>query len=155
MRRSEKEITNKTDIESILQEAFVCHLGLADADMPYVVPMNYGYEDGHIYLHCAKEGKRLDMIKKNNKVCFAIEVTQKDLKKKNDDEPCSWTAEFRSVIGYGTAAILESLEEKRKGMAVIVKTFDNRSFDFPEEVLNKTALIDITITEMTGKKSPL
>lgn len=67
VRRKDKEITNRAEIEGILKKAFICHLGLSDGDLPYVVPMNYGYEDGHIYLHCATEGKKLDIIKKNNK----------------------------------------------------------------------------------------
>ena len=152
MRRKDKEITDKAEIEAILKKAFVCHLGLSDGDRPYVVPMNYGYEDGHIYLHCAAEGKRLDIIKKNNKVCFEMDLFEIEVVKKND-QPCDWGTSYRSVIGYGTAKLIESAEEKSRALGIIVKSLDDRSFTFPEKEVKRTAVIDITITEMTGKAS--
>lgn len=152
MRRKDKEITNKTEIEAILKEAFICHLGLSDGDQPYVVPMNYGYEDGHIYLHCAAVGKKLDIIKKNNKVCFAVELPGAKVVKK-DDQPCDWGMSFRSVIGYGTAELIEAPEEKIKALGIIVKGVEDRSFSFPEAEVKRTAVIDVTIQEMTGKAS--
>lgn len=150
MRRKEKEITNKADIEAILKKAFVCHLGLADGDRPYVVPMNYGYEDGHVYLHGATEGKKLDIIKKNDKVCFEMELFQQDVIKPGD-QPCDWGTAFQSVIGFGTAELLQTDEEKTRALNIIIKPHDGRNFTFPEEMLKRTAVIDITVEEMTGK----
>jgi len=152
MRRKDREITNKKEIEDVLKKAFVCHLGLADGDQPYVVPMNFAYEDGHIYLHCASEGRKLDLIKKNNKVCFEVEWFNPEVIK-NGDQPCDWGTAFRSVIGSGTAALLETSEEKCRGLTVILKRFDDRNFTFPEEMMKQTAVIDITISEMTGKSA--
>lgn len=150
MRRKEKELTNQSDIEAILKKAFVCHLGLADGDRPYVVPMNYGYEDGHIYLHGAAEGKKLDIIKKNDKVCFEMELFQQEIIKPGD-QPCDWGTAFQSVIGFGTAKLLQTDEEKTRALNIIIKPHDGRSFAFPEGMLKLTAVIDITIEEMTGK----
>lgn len=152
MRRKDKEITNKTEIEAILKKAFICHLGLSDGDRPYVVPMNYGYEDGHLYLHCAKEGKKLDMIKKNNKVCFEMELSGAKVINKTD-QPCDWGMYYRSVIGYGTAELIEAAEEKVRALGIIVKSVDEGSFTFPEDEVKRTTVIDVTIEEMTGKAS--
>lgn len=150
MRRKDREITNQAEIEAVLKKAFVCHLGLADGDQPYVVPMNYGYEDGHIYLHGADEGKKIDILKKNDKVCFEMELFQSEIIK-GGDQPCDWGTAFRSVIGFGTAKLLENAEDKTRALNVILKAHDDRSFTFPEEMLKMTAVIDITIREMTGK----
>ncbi len=150
MRRKDRELTNKADIEAVLKKAFVCHLGLADGDQPYVVPMNYGYEDGHIYLHGAAEGRKIDVIRKNNKVCFEMETFQSEIVK-GGDQPCDWGTAFRSVIGFGTAKLLENSEEKIRALNIIVKAHDDRDFTFPEAMLKMTAVIDITISEMTGK----
>ncbi len=150
MRRKEREITNMADIEAILKEAFVCHLGLSDGDQPYVVPMNYGYEEGHIYLHGAAGGKKIDIIKKNNKVCFEMELFQSEIIKIGD-QPCDWGTAFRSVIGFGTVTLLQTSEEKARALSIILKAHDDRSFTFPEEMLKVTAVIDITINEITGK----
>lgn len=150
MRRKDREITNKAELEAVLKKAFVCHLGLADGDQPYVVPMNYGYEDGHIYLHGANEGRKIDILKRNSKVCFEMELFQSEIVK-GGDQPCDWGTSFRSVIGFGTAKLMDTNEEKIRALNLIVGAHDDRSFTFPEEMLNMTAVIDITITEMTGK----
>jgi len=150
MRRKDREMTSRADIEAVLNKAFVCHLGLTDGDQPYIVPMNFGYEDGHIYLHGAAEGRKIDLIRKNNKVCFEMELFQSEVVK-NGDQPCDWGTVFRSVIGFGTARILEDTAEKIKGLNAIVKPHDGRAFTFPEAMLNETAVIEITISEMTGK----
>ena len=150
MRRKDREITNMADIESVLKKAFVCHLGLSDGDQPYIVPMNYGYEEGHIYVHGAAEGRKIDMIRKNNKVCFEMELFQSEIIK-GGDQPCDWGTAFQSVIGFGTAELLQTSEEKTRALNIIIKSHDNRSFTFTEAMLKETAVIDITIKEMTGK----
>lgn len=150
MRRKDREMTNRADLEAVLKKAFVCHLGLTDGDQPYIVPMNFGYEDGHIYVHGATEGRKIDMIKKNQKVCFEMELFQSEVIK-NGDQPCDWGTAFRSVIGFGTAKFLETAEEKTRGLGIILKAHDARTFTFTEAMLNETAVIEITINEMTGK----
>lgn len=152
MRRKDRELTSKTDIEAVLKKAFVCHLGLADGDQPYVVPMNYGYEDGHIYLHGASAGRKLDIIRNNNKVCFEMETFQSEIIR-SGDQPCDWGTSFRSVIGFGTAELLETSEEKSRALNIILKAHDDRDHTFPDAMLKKTAVIDITISEMTGKRA--
>ena len=152
MRRKDKEITNKADIESILKEAFVCHLGLSDGDRPYVVPMNYAYEDGHIYLHGAAEGKKMDILKKNDKVCFEMELFRREIIKPGD-QPCDWGTAYQSVMGFGNAKLLQTDEEKIRALNLIIKPHDGGSFTFPERMLKLTAVIDITIEEMTGKRA--
>ncbi len=73
MRRKDKEITDQSVIQEILLNNTICRLSLSDGEMPYVIPMNYGYKDGCFYFHSAHEGRKLNLLKKNNKVC--IEVT--------------------------------------------------------------------------------
>lgn len=150
MRRSDKEITEMKEIEKILKEAFVCHLGLVDGDQPYVVPMNYAYKDGCIYLHCAAEGRKLDLIEKNNKVCFEMEITPGNIVK-NGDQPCDWGTVYRSVIGTGLATLLTSREDKMKALKAIVATLDDRDLSFHEGDFSVTTVIRIDIKEMTGK----
>ena len=73
MRRNEREITDPKIIEEIIHQATICRIALYDADYPYIVPLNYGYESGALYFHSAKEGKKIDLIRKNSRVCFEIE----------------------------------------------------------------------------------
>ncbi|MDK2383606.1 MAG: pyridoxamine 5'-phosphate oxidase family protein, partial [Candidatus Korarchaeota archaeon] len=74
MRRKDKEIRDLEEIEEILRRAFVCRIALCEDDRPYCVPMIYCYKEGAIYLHSAKEGKKLEVLKKNNRICFEVEM---------------------------------------------------------------------------------
>ena len=152
MRRKDREITDITEIEKILENAFVCHLGLSNDDQPYVVPMNFAYKAGFLYLHCASQGRRLDMIRKNNKVCFQVEITPGTIIE-NGDQPCDWGTKFRSVIGFGKAEILESKEDKLEGLRTFMSRFSGKNFTFPEGEVLATTVIRITIEEMKGKKA--
>lgn len=153
MRRSDREIQSKVVIEEILKEGFVCHLGLVDGDQPYVVPLNYAYKDGFVYVHSASSGRKLDLIRKNNKVCFEIEITTPEIAK-NGEEPCEWGTVFRSVIGTGTATILDDREDKIRGLhAIVDKVAPDGKFTFPEGEIVATTVIRIEIKEMTGKSA--
>jgi len=68
MRRKEKEITDSAEIEQIIRKARVCRLGLVDDREPYVVPVCFGYEKNAFYFHCAPEGRKIELIKKNNHI---------------------------------------------------------------------------------------
>ena len=72
MRRTDRAVTDNRQIQSIIEQAKVVHIGMIDNDRPYVVPMQYGFvfADGQLtlYVHCAKEGRKLDIIKKNLRV---------------------------------------------------------------------------------------
>jgi len=73
MKRSEREIKDRKEIEAIIERADVCRLGLSDDNMPYIIPMNFGYKDNRLYFHCAKKGKKIDIIKRNNSTCFEMD----------------------------------------------------------------------------------
>lgn len=150
MRRKDREITDRSEIEKILENAFVCHLGLTDGTTPYVVPMNFAYKCGCIYLHCASEGKRLDIIRKNNMVCFQVEITPGSIIE-NGDQACDWGVKFLSVIGFGKAEILEANADKLEGLTVFMGRFSGNKFTFPESEIAATTVIRITIEEMSGK----
>ena len=101
MRRKDKEIQARDEIVEIIEKATICRLGLCRDNIPYVVPLNYGYRDDCLYLHCAKEGKKMDMIRANPHVCFEIDT---DLEVIRAEQPCDWGMKFASVIGFGTAS---------------------------------------------------
>ncbi len=74
MRRKDKEITDKRGIEEILRKALVCRVAMCNGESPYCVPMNFCYMNGSLYLHSAKEGKKLEILRRNNRVCFEVDV---------------------------------------------------------------------------------
>ena len=74
MRKKEREITDIDEIESIIKQAISCRIGLVDKDEPYVVSVCFGYERNTLYFHGAKEGRKIELIKQNNKICFDIDI---------------------------------------------------------------------------------
>ena len=150
MRRKEKEITDQNQIEKIIRQSNVCRLAMVDGDKPYIVPMNFGYKNKTLFFHSAKQGQKIDLIKKNPNVCFEFDQL---IKFKKAKLACKWGAEYKSVIGSGNALLLDSLEEKIKGLTIIMSQYSDRIFEFPDEMLEKTIVIKVLIDKMTGKQS--
>ena len=149
VRRQDREITDATKIEQILTKATVCRLGLVDHDEPYVVPVNFGYERNAIYFHSALEGRKVELIKKNNKVCFEIET---DVEVgKSDESRCS--VKYRSVIGTGRAHIIQDKKEKSCGLKSIMRQCTGGEYSFSEERLDTVLVVRIDIESITGKQA--
>jgi len=151
MRRTDKEIQARDEIVEIIEEATVCRLGLCCDNIPYVVPLNYGYRDGCLYLHCAKEGKKMDMIRANPRVCFEMDT---DVEVIRAEQPCDWGMKFVSVVGFGTATVLEDPEEKKGGLDAIMEHYSSKPQQpYPESILKHTAVIRVEVEAITGKRS--
>jgi len=151
MRRAEKEITNRREIETILSQATVCRIGFHDQQTPYIVPMNFGYSDNCLYLHSAPQGKKIEVLKRNPRVCFEVEAEVEII---NTGIPCQWSTDYASVIGYGTASFITDVTQKQKALQILIDHYSpGSSYVFPEKKLNEVIVIKIEITQMTGKKS--
>ena len=116
MTKRERQVTDPEQIRHILDTAKILHLGLSVDNEPYVVPMNYGYtmEDGRltVYLHCAQRGRKLDMIRENDRVFFEADC---ELTPFEGKVPCQYGLAYSSVMGRGRARIVEDVEEKEEG----------------------------------------
>ena len=156
MTRREREITDINEITAILDKSKVLHLGLVDGDEPYVVPMNYGYEmnDGKltVYLHGAKRGRKLDVIRANPKVFFEAEC---DLTPFEGDIACRYGIAYESVMGRGVAKIVEDIEEKKKALSLLMKTQTNKDFIFDDKMAEIVSVIRIDVSDYTAKYRPM
>ncbi|MBA4422454.1 MAG: pyridoxamine 5'-phosphate oxidase family protein [Syntrophus sp. (in: bacteria)] len=150
MRREEREIRDQAEILAIMNEALVCRLGLSDDGTPYVVPMNFGLGEGCLYLHCAGEGRKLDIIRKNNKVCFEMDMLREI---KQYPTTCGWGARYESVIGFGRAVLVENPDEKKIALDRIMEHYGAHApFSYTDDILDKTTVIRIDIESVTGKR---
>ena len=148
MRKSDREITNSNVIDDIIRRCRVCRLGLSDDGQPYVVPMNFGYDGHALYFHGALEGRKIDIIRKNSRVCFEFDILVDMIKA---EAACDWGTRYQSVIGFGTAEIISELEAKTEALGIIMAQYSGRRYTFPEPIVNETALIKVNIEKMTGK----
>ena len=156
MTKRERQIFDLDEIRNILDTAKVLHLGLAVDNMPYVVPMNYGYcmEDGKltIYLHSAVRGKKLDMLQKNPNVFFELDCDRVPFEGK---VPCQYGLAYCSVMGKGRATIVEDVEEKKAAMSVLMKTQTGKDFTFEDRLVSIVAVIRIDVSAYTAKHRPI
>jgi nitroimidazol reductase NimA-like FMN-containing flavoprotein (pyridoxamine 5'-phosphate oxidase superfamily) len=150
MRKAEREIKDRGELEDVIRRAEVCRLGMVDHGEAYIVPMNFGYRDGCMYFHCAREGRKLDMIRKNPKVCFELEA---DVCLVKGEKACQWSTSFESVIGWGTATIVLDEKEVREGLEVLLAHYTEGPYDFDPGSLSLTVLIKLKVERMTGKRS--
>lgn len=151
MRRKDRQINDSQLIEEILETALICRIGMIAGNRPYIVPMNFAYHDQCLYLHSAREGRKIEILKKNQQICFEIEQ-QTELVK--SDDPCKWSMRYLSVIGFGRAFLIDDLLAKKASLDIIMQKYSSRqSFDYPDNALNKVLIIKIEIDEMTGKKA--
>ena len=149
MRRKDREITDQGEMEAILDAAPVCRLALSDGADPYVVPLCFARDGDALYLHCAPEGKKTDILRRNPRCCVEVDSTEGPL---TDDNPCSWEMQYKSVICTGTASFVTENKEKQRALTCILKHYGGEEHIFSENELGRVCVIRIDIDEMTGKK---
>jgi uncharacterized protein len=153
MRRKDREITDVTEIKSFIQKCKVCHLAMVDKGLPYLVPLNFGYNlDGHLltlYFHSAKTGRKLDILKNNQAVCFEM-ASEGQLIKVED--PCNSGYYYQSLIGFGQVEFIEDMAEKCRALAILTKHQSNQDFVFTEKQSDTVCVFKIETTDFTGKR---
>jgi uncharacterized protein len=150
MRRTDKEIADRAGIEDILRRGRVCNLGLVDNGLSYVVPVNYGYGDGCLYVHSAREGHKIDILRRNNLISFSIYIDESLVQ---SDVACNWGMRYRSVMGTGAAALVDGKEEKEQALRIIMKHYAEPVSAFQAARVDSVVIVKIQINSLTGKKS--
>ncbi|MBR6615150.1 MAG: pyridoxamine 5'-phosphate oxidase family protein [Lachnospiraceae bacterium] len=156
MTRREREVTDIHAIREILDKSMIVHIAMIDGDEPYLVPMNYGYtlEDGKLtlYVHGATEGRKLDVLRANPKVFVEMDC---DIMPIEGKLACQYGTTYSSIMGTGTAVIVEDPEEKMKGLSILMKTQTGKDFEFNERLVSIVSVIRIDVAEYTAKARPL
>ena len=157
MRRKDRQITEIEAIRAILDKAKVLHLAMIDGDRPYVVPLNYGYtlENGALtlYLHSAREGRKLDVLRQNDRVAFVLETNVSQVS--GGDIPCKYGEAYASVMGEGTAVLLDDPVQKIEALQILMKTQTGREFAFTPAMAESVAVIRVNVESFTAKARPM
>ena len=149
MRRHDREMTDRVEMESLISEAKVCRLGCDDNGLPYIVPLSFGYHEGVLYIHSAREGRKIELLKKNPECCIEFDECRGV---RRDEKPCKYEMHYRSVICTGRVHFIADPEEKGKGLNCIMQHYGAEPHRFTEKELESVCVIRIDIAEMTGKK---
>jgi hypothetical protein len=125
-------------------------VAISDENEPYIIPMCFGFRDGILFFHSAQEGKKIEILKKNNKVCFEMDI---DTELVEGEKGCDWGIKYSSVVGFGKAAFVEDIQEKRNALHILLEHYSNEKYKFSEESLSQVAIIKIQIESLTGKRA--
>jgi len=146
------EIKDKSEIEEIIKSTKVCHVAVVDDNMPYVFPMNFGYENNVLYLHSAPIGRKIDIMKKNNSVSISMEKDS-ELYFQHVDVACSYAMKFRSVILFGKISFISENDEKIRILNIIMNHYTNKSdFKYNKPAIDNVAVMRIDIEHITARK---
>ncbi len=154
MRRKDREIVDFSKVVEILEASEVCRLGFVDGDEAYIVPMNYGYElDGEkivFYFHGAGEGRKIDLIKKNSKASFEIDLKHELVTGK---KACDFSYKYQSLMGFGKIELIEDAKGKIHGLDVLMNKFTSgKKFEYNEALLNRMAVIKLEVETWSCKE---
>jgi nitroimidazol reductase NimA-like FMN-containing flavoprotein (pyridoxamine 5'-phosphate oxidase superfamily) len=117
---------------------------------PYVLPFNFGYDQNSIYLHSAQQGKKIDILKNNNKVCVAFS-TDHVLRWVNEDVACSWGMKYRSVLAYGKVEFIEDFNKKEDALKIIMKNYSDQEFSFNKPAVEDVRVYRVVIDKLEGR----
>lgn len=151
MRRAKCEIKSREIIDQIIRACHVCRVALAKDNVPYIVPLSFGYDGAAIYFHTAADGMKIDFINAGHKVCFEFEQGVNLLAEGGN--PCDWGFSFRSVIGHGTVRELCEHPEKERALHLIVRQYMANKWPMAAAHIEQTRVWQIVIERITGKQS--
>lgn len=156
MRRKDREVKDRDEIEKIILRCKTCHVAMVDDGAPYVVPLSFGYkflENGvlELYFHSAHEGKKIDVLRKNNKVCFEMASEGEPM---FTDTPCNSGYYFASMIGYGEVFFIQDAVEKCEALSIMFKHQSGKEAVFTADQAKTVCVYKIVSAEFTGKRKP-
>jgi nitroimidazol reductase NimA-like FMN-containing flavoprotein (pyridoxamine 5'-phosphate oxidase superfamily) len=155
MRRKDREILDVNEKLKIIQKNKVCRISLIDGSMPYIIPLNFGFTFEknvlNLYFHSSKEGKKIDLIRKNSQACFEMDCDHLLIEGK---DACTYGFSFSSIIGTGKIEILDSYKDKIYGLnrVMIQQTGVEKDYIFNNKAVENTVVLKFVVNEFTGKQ---
>lgn len=152
MRRRDREITDFQEMVEVMERCDVCRLALNAAEVPYILPLNFGMEmeKGRVvlYFHGAKEGTKYELIARDNRASFEMDCGHRLIL---DDEKRTCSMTYESVVGRG---LIESVpdRDKMRALKLIMAHYRQEDFAFPEETAAATEVFRLVVSGMTGKR---
>lgn len=145
------EINNESELLDIIRRCPWCHLAMVDLlGNPYVIPMNFGFKDGIVYMHGAQRGKKISILQQNSNVCINFS-TDHMLRYQNEDVACSWSMKYRSVLVYGKAEFILDEVEKIAALNVIMAQYSGKEFKFNPPSIREVTVWKIKIDKIEGR----
>lgn len=144
-------ITNPAEIEEIIRRCPYCMVGLTDEEgNPYVVPMNFAYEAGTIYLHSGPDGGKIEMARRHPQVCITF-CEGHELVYMHQQIACSYSMKSRSVICRGMVRFITEMEEKRRVLNLLMRQYTDNECRMAEPAVRNVLIWEIKVEQMSCK----
>lgn len=150
MRLKNRQVS-QSEAEEILHRGQYGVLSLnGGGDYAYGVPLSYVFLENSIYLHCAPEGKKLSLLRQNNKVCFGVVAEAGPL-------PQKFSMKYQSALAFGRVVEVEAREEKLAALIALVQKYYRdpaeieKGKEYAAASLDKTLVLRLDIDHLTGK----
>jgi len=155
MRRTDREVTDRAQQLEILQRCEVCRIGFAVDGEAYIVPLNFGYEVADeqlfLYFHCATEGRKLDMMAANPRVCFEMDCGHRLI---DGERACDFSYAYESIMGQGLIEQITADDGKRQAFQQLMDKYrPGRVWDFEQRNLDRTCVLKLTVQSLSAKRS--
>lgn len=145
-------IEDKQRVEEILSRCDICFVGITDLEgNPYVIPMNFGYRDGVIYLHSGPTGSSIDMLAHNSRVCITFSIDH-ELVFQHPKVACSYRMKAKSVICRGNVGFIEEMDDKREALNILMQHYSSREFIYSDPAVRNVKIWEVPIDNVTAKE---
>jgi nitroimidazol reductase NimA-like FMN-containing flavoprotein (pyridoxamine 5'-phosphate oxidase superfamily) len=144
-------LTDRSEMEEIILKCQVCHVAMVDQEgLPYLLPFNFGYDNGIIYLHSSRTGRKIEILGRNPNVCVEFS-TDYQLRFQSEQVGCSYTMKYRSVLAYGKVEFIEDPVQKTQIMNRIMKNYASGEFSYNQPSMNEVSCWIVRIGKLEGK----
>lgn len=142
-------IENPAQIEEIIRKCPYCTVGITDHEgNPYVIPMNFAWQDGIIYLHSGPEGSKVEMVTKHPQVCINF-CEGHELVYMHKQVACSYSMKSRSIVCRGKVRFIEDMDEKYRILDIVMRQYTNDKFGYSEPAVRNVKIWEVKVEDMT------
>lgn len=144
-------VTDPKEIATVIRSCPYCTVGITDQEgNPYVIPMNFAYEDGVVYLHSGPKGSKLEMLERHPQVCISF-CDGHELVYMHRQMACSYSMKSRSVMCRGRVQFVEDMEEKRRILGLLMKHYTDNECGFSDPAVRNVKVWAVKVEDMTCK----
>lgn len=144
-------ITDQKEIDEIINKCEVCYVSMVDENhLPYVLPFNFGYNNGVIYLHSSQKGLKIDILRKNPSVCIAFS-TDHQLRYQSENVACSYSMKYRSVLAFGKVEFIDDMDQKVEFLNTVMAHYTDREFKYNPPALREVCTYKVNVEKFTAK----
>jgi len=155
MRRKDKQVSDPGELEEIIKSAHYVVVGFQTGAEPYMVPLDFVFDGTYVYFHCAKDGRKLDLLRAQPEVALLFVDYGGIFGGGKDNTACNYSTKYRSVMARGKALVLEDFEDKKMALSVFMTKFELGHLPFKEKMIDATCVVRVELIELVGKQSPV